>query len=132
MGYDAFPFYHHLFLLVLGFTQSDEMCSAPGGPLQAIQALPGLPGLPGPQGDRGMQGPQGPRGLVGPTGPPGPVSDAVIQQITLDILEQLQRELNLTCSGNSERNPATSCSAIYECNLTAPSGNYWIGNAINC
>lgn len=61
------------------------------------------------------------------------MSDAVIQQVTLDILEQLRRELNLTCSGNSEGNPATSCSAIYECNSTAPSGNYWIRNAtIHC
>ena len=32
------------------------------------------------------------------------------------------------CSGTSEGNPATSCSAVYECNSTAPSGDYWINS----
>ena len=118
-----------IFLLVLGFTESAETCSGPRSSLQAIQALPGLPGNDGTPGAPGPQGVQGPQGLAGPIGPPGAVSNTVIEQITRDILEQLRRELNLTCSGDSENNPATSCNAIYECNSTASSGNYWLKTA---
>ena len=35
----------------------------------------------------------------------------------------------IRCKGTSEDNPAISCQEVYECNSTAPSGNYWIRNA---
>ena len=46
----------------------------------------------------------------------------------------MRRELNLscggnnglTCPGNTERYPATSCKEIYQCYSTAPSGYYWV------
>ena len=104
-----------------------------------IQALPGkpgkngVPGAPGPKGEAGVDGAQGPQGPVGPqglVGPPGNVSDAVIEQLTSDILERVRRQLNLNCKGDSESSPATSCKEIYQCNSTAPSGHYWINTAM--
>ena len=46
-----------------------------------------------------------------------------------DILEDVRRELNLICIGDSEKYPAASCKEVYDCNSTAPSGNYWIRNS---
>ena len=115
-----------------------------------IQALPGkpgkngAPGVPGPKGEAGMNGTDGEQGPVGPQGPaglpgldgrngsdgipgpPGIVPDAVIEQLKEDILEEVRRELNLTCPGNREMYPATSCKEIHDCNPTAPSGYYWV------
>ena len=34
----------------------------------------------------------------------------------------------LLCPGATAKNPADSCRAILDCNPSAPSGNYWIGN----
>lgn len=113
-------------------------------PFPTIQPLPGkpgkngTPGVPGPKGEVGMngrvgeQGPVGPPGLDGRNGTdgspgtPGIIPDAVIEQLRVDVLETLRRELKLICPGNTEKYPATSCKEIYECNSTAPSGYYWI------
>ena len=119
-------------------------------PFLTIQALPGkpgksgAPGVPGPKGEAGMngtdgeQGPVGPQGPIGPPGldgrngsdgrpgPPGTVPDAVIEQLKEYILEEVRRELNLTCPGYREMYPATSCKEIHDCDPTAPSGYYWV------
>ncbi len=95
-------------------------------PYPAILALPGkngAPGAPGPKGEPGVDGVSGPQG---PVGPPGNISDAILEQLTRDILERVRRELNLLCKGSNETNPATSCKEIYQCNSTAPSGHYWV------
>ena len=95
----------------------------------SIQALPGkpgkngAPGAPGPKGEPGVDGPVGPPGPVGPHGSDGVVSDAVIEQLREDILEQLRREI---CPGDRDVYPAASCKEIHGCNPTAPSGYYWI------
>ena len=98
-------------------------------PYAIIQALPGkpgkngAPGAPGPKGEPGVDGPVGPQGPVGPHGSDGVVSDAVIEQLREDILEQLRREI---CPGDRDVYPAASCKVIHGCNPTAPSGYYWI------
>ena len=46
-----------------------------------------------------------------------------------DILEDIRRELNLICNGDSEKYPAVSCKEVYDCNSTAPSGNCWVRNS---
>ena len=110
-------------------------------------------GYPGPDGVHGPLGPPGPpgaRGRPGPPGvsvvnltaaqykqikeelsreclgPPGTVPDAVIEQLREVILEEVRRELNLTCPGDREMYPATSCKEIHDCDPTAPSGYYWV------
>ena len=109
-----------------------------------IQALPGkpgkngAPGVPGPKGEAGMNGTDGEQGPVGPPGldgkngsdgrpgPPGTVPDAVIEQLREVILQEVRRELKLTCPGYREMYPATSCKEIHGCDPTAPSGYYWV------
>ena len=120
-------------------------------PYSTIQALPGkpgkngAPGTPGPKGEPGEDGTDGEQGPIGPVGPQGPVGapgsdgrngsvgspgppgivpDAVIEQLREDILEQA-RKLAI-CIANSDKNPATSCKEIHDCNPTAPSGYYWV------
>ena len=94
-----------------------------------IQALPGkpgkngAPGAPGPKGELGVDGAVGPQGPVGPPGSDGVVSDAVIEQLRTDILEQLRREI---CPGDRDVYPAASCKEIHGCNPTALSGYYWV------
>ena len=119
-------------------------------PLSTIQALPGkpgkngAPGAPGPKGEAGMNGTDGEQGPGGPQrpaglpgldgrngsdglpGPPGTVPDAVIEQLREVILEEVRRELKLTCPGDREMHPATSCKEIHNCNPTAPPGYYWV------
>ena len=94
-----------------------------------IQGPPGPGGSDGTHGVPGLPGANGTNGPPGPPGPPGTVSDAVIELVTRNILEEVKRELNLICNGNSEKYPAASCKEIYECNATAPSGHYWIRNS---
>ena len=118
-----------------------------------IQALPGkpgkngAPGAPGLKGEAGVDGTDGEQGPVGPVGPQGPVGapgldgrngsdgspgppgtvpDAVIEQLRVDILETMRRELKLICCGDREKYPATSCKEILDCDPSAPSGYYWI------
>ena len=101
----------------------------------------GNTGPQGPQGDVGVIGPKGGKGAKGDNGepgypglpgwsgraghpglpgPPGMVTD-------LDLLsEYLLEYFGLQCSGYTMENPATSCEAIYKCNSTATSGNYWV------
>ena len=58
-------------------------------------------------------------------GSPGTVSDAVIEQLQQNIVEEVMRLV--ICIANSENNPATSCKEIqHGCNPTAPSGYYWV------
>lgn len=131
-------------------------CSAgvpgPQGPagLNGNDGEQGPPGQPGPQGPQGLIGPRGVAGNVGETGPPGTdgrngvdgvpgrngtdgvpgnMSEAKIEQIKEVILEEVRRELNLICNGDSEKYPAASCKEIFECNSSAPPGKYWIRNA---
>ena len=98
-----------------------------GSPFPTIQALPGkpgkngAPGAPGPKGEAGVDGRNGVNGLPGP---PGTVTDAGIQQLRVDILEDVRKLI--VCIAKSENNPATSCKEIHECNPTAPSGYYWV------
>ena len=91
--------------------------------------IQGFQGPPGPAGVAGQPGANGTAGLPGPPGPPSTVSDDVIELMTKNILEEVRRELNLICNGDSETYPADSCKEIYECNATAPSGTYWIRNS---
>ena len=118
---------------------------APGAPgPKGEPGVDGTDGQQGPVGPVGPQGPVGPVGLQGPVGspgsdgrngsdgspgPPGTVPDAVIEQLRDEILETVRRELNLTCPGDGEMHPATSCKEIHECNSIAPSGYYWVRNA---
>ena len=116
--------------------------------------LPGPIGTRGYPGPDGVRGPQGPPGLPGPRGrtgspgvsvvnltdaqykqikeelsresPPGTVSDAVIEKLRENILEEVRRELKLTCPGHRGMYPAISCKEIHDSNPTAPSGYYWV------
>ena len=115
-----------------GVNGRDGVDVAPGPP--GISGEPGAAGDPGamvpvgPVGEPGRNGTNGLLGVIGPAGPPGTLSDAVIEQLKRDILEEVRRELNLPCS--SELNPAASCKDIHECDPTAPSGYYWIRTII--
>ena len=86
----------------------------------------GIPGMNGTDGEQGPVGPAGPQGPVGPQGPDGVVPDAVIEQLRDAILDEVRRELTLTCPGDREVYPATSCKEILDCAPTAPSGYYWV------
>ena len=77
-------------------------------------------------GTSGPPGLDGRNGSDGLPGPPGTVPDTMIEQLREDILEEVRRELNLTCPGDREMYPATSCKEIHDCNSTAPSGYYWV------
>ena len=79
-------------------------------------------GLPGVDGRDGVDGRNG---SDGSPGPPGTVPDDVIEQLKEEILDQLRRELNLTCPGD-RKYPASSCKEIHECSHTSQSGYYWI------
>ena len=94
---------------------------------QCIPGLPGRDGQPGPPGPSGLNGHNGHDGTAGPPGlpgPPGTISEAEIEQLRADILEDVRKLL--LCKGISETNPATTCKEIYQCNSTAPSGYYWL------
>ena len=96
---------------VSGMNGSDGECG-PVGPV-------GLQGL------AGAQGPPGRPGLNGTTGPPGTAHDAIFEQLMGDILGEVRNQL-VCKTKNSKNIPATSCTEIYECNSTLPSGYYWI------
>ena len=100
----------------------------PSGP-QGPQGATGEQGMKGDPGEQGPVGPVGPPGSNGSPGLPGTVTDAVIEQLREDILEEVRRELKMTCRGDREMNPAISCKEIYQCNPTALSGYYWVKNA---
>ena len=100
----------------------------PSGP-QGPQGPMGEQGMKGDRGEQGPVGPVGPPGSDGSPGPPGTVPDAVVEQLRADILEEVMRQLTLTCPGDREVYPATSCREIHDCNPTAPSGYYWVSNA---
>ncbi len=117
-------------------------CPATTASVQCIPGLPGRDGQPGPPGPSGLNGHNGRDGTAGPPGPPGPagsdgrdgvdelpgppgtISEAVIEQLRADILEDVRKLL--FCKGVSETNPATSCKEIYQCMPSAPSGYYWV------
>ena len=132
-------------------TKGEEGAALQGdtGPPGAIgpRGYPGPDGVHGPPGPPGPPGTRGRQGLPGVSvvnltdvqykqikeelfreclGPTGTVPDAVIEQLREDILEEVRRELNLTCPGYREMYPATSCKEIYDCNPTTPSGYYWV------
>ena len=100
----------------------------PSGP-QGPQGPMGEQGMKGDRGEQGPVGPVGPPGSDGSPGTPGMVPDAVIEQLRADILEDVMRQLTLTCPGDREVYPATSCKEIHDCDSTAPSGYYWVRNA---
>ena len=114
-------------------TDGEQGPDGPQGPVGPVgpQGPNGAPGLdgrngsgaPGPKGEPGVDGPVGPQGPVGPHGSDSVVSDAVIEQLRTDILEQLRREI---CPGDRDVYPAASCKEIHGCNPTAPSGYYWV------
>ena len=126
-------------------------CPATTASAQCIPGLPGRDGQPGPPGPSGLNGhngrdgPAGPPGPQGPAGsngrdgvggapgrdgtnglpgPPGTISGAVIEQLRADILEDVRKLL--LCKGISETNPATTCTEVYQCMPSAPSGYYWV------
>lgn len=119
-----------------GVNGRDGVDGAPGPP--GIPGKSGAVGVPGNPGEMGPVGPPGPAGkpgrngtdglpgAMGLPGSPGMVSNAVIEQLKRDILEEVRRELNLTCNGDNEIYPAGSCKDIHKCDPTAPSGYYWI------
>ena len=103
---------------------------------QCIPALPGRDGQPGPPGPSGLNGSTGPRGPAGAPGadgadglpgPPGTLSNATINRLKSNLLEDVQKLL--ICKGITESNPAASCEEIYECNPTTPFGKYWINSS---
>ena len=118
-----------------------------------VQRLHSLPGLPGRDGKDGAPGRDGRDGVPGPPGPPGTSAvdnlDEVREIIRLVAREELynlsQQICNnepvkvvvectsttggtVQCPGGSADNPADSCRAVLDCNPSAPSGYYWIGN----
>ena len=111
---------------------------APGlqGPVGPVgpQGMMGMNGTDGEQGPMGLPGVDGRDGVDGRNGsdgspgPPGTVPDDVIEQLKEEILDQVRRELNLTCPGDREGYPASSCKEIHECNQMAPSAYYWVNN----
>ena len=110
-----------------GLNGRDGQQGTPGPPCP--QGPIGEQGMKGDRGEQGPVGPVGPPGSDGSPGPPGTVPDAVIEQLRADILEDVMRELTLTCPGDGKVYPATSCKEIHECDSTAPSGYYWVRNA---
>ena len=118
-----------------------------------VQRLHSLPGLPGRDGKDGAPGRDGRDGVPGPPGPPGTSAvdnlDEVREIIRLVAREELYNlsqqicnnepvkvvvECTSTtggttqCPGGTPDNPAVSCRAVIDCNPSAPSGYYWIGN----
>ena len=116
----------------------------PQGPVGPT-GLQGPAGLDGTNGQQGPTGPQGPQGPVGPTGPQGPagapgadgadglpgspgtLSNATIDRLKSNFLEDVQKLL--LCKGITESNPVASCEEIYKCNPTTPFGKYWINSS---
>ena len=125
----------------------------------------GAPGRPGSDGLDGIAGPPGRNGRDGLPGLPGRLTTADREQLKEEILDSLREQLSMQrCNSTStppkdqsahphaecknikasKASPAASCKAIYKCDPTAPSGNYWINtttgpvqaycemNAINC
>ena len=82
-------------------------------------------GPPGPAGNRGLRGAKGEPGVPGPSGMkgakgwPGPADFQMFSEYLLEYY-------GLQCNGYTMENPATSCEAIYKCNSTATSGDYWV------
>ena len=122
----------------------------PPGPsgLNGHNGRDGAAGVTGPQGPAGLdgtnrqQGPTGPQGHQGPTGPtgapgadgadglpgpPGTLSNATIDLLKSNFLEDVRKLL--ICKGITESNPAASCEEIYKCNPTTPFGKYWINSS---
>ena len=118
-----------------------------------VRRLHSLPGLPGRDGKDGTPGRDGRDGVPGPPGPPGTSAvdnlDEVREIIRLVAREELynlsQQICNnepvkvvvactsttggtTQCPGGSADNPAVSCRTVLDCNPSAPSGYYWIGN----
>ena len=119
-------------LFLEGEAAAGDVCNQ-RSPFATIQALPGkpgkngAPGVPGAKGEAGVDGAPGPQG---PVGPPCNISDAVIEQLTRDILKRVRRDLNLLYKDHSESSSAASCKEIYQCDPSAPSGLYWINTAL--
>ena len=114
-----------------GLNDTDGQQGPPGpqgpqGPIgeQGMKGDPGEQGPAGSDGRDGVDGAPGRNGTDGLPGPPGTISEAVIEQLRADILEDVWKLL--LCKGISETNPATSCKEIIDCDPTAPSGYYWV------
>ena len=84
---------------------------AAGSCLATMKSSPCVPGLPGKPGEQG------------PPGPPGVLSDAELQELRRELVEEITCKLH---KGDTAASPATSCKEIYECNSTSPSGRYWL------
>ena len=85
--------------------------AAAGSCLATMKSSPCVPGLPGKPGEQG------------PPGPPGVLSDAELQELRRELVEEITCKLH---KGDTAASPATSCKEIYECNSTSPSGRYWL------
>ena len=110
-------------------TDGQQGPPGPQGPQGStgVQGMKGDPGEQGPAGSDGrdgVDGAPGRNGTDGLPGPPGTISEAVIEQLRADILEDVRKLL--LCKGIRETNPASSCMEVYQCNSTAPSGYYWV------
>ena len=90
--------------------------------LKGEPGISGPVGPPGPVGTRGLRGAKGepgPSGMKGAKGWPGPADFQMFSEYLLEYY-------GLQCNGYTMENPATSCEAIYKCNSTATSGDYWV------
>ena len=98
----------------------------PQGPMgeQGMKGNPGEPGPAGSDGRNGVDGAPGTDGTDGLPGPPGTLTDAVVDQLRREILEDVWK--TLLCKGITNTNPATSCKEIHQCIPSAPSGLYWV------
>ena len=100
--------------LLLAFTWFPVLflrTEAAGSCLATRKSSPCVPGLPGKPGEQG------------PPGPPGVLSDAELQELRRELVEEITCKLH---KGDTAASPATSCKEIYECNSTSPSGKYWL------
>ena len=131
-------------------SNATKVCASSQSHVQRPHSLPGLPGRDGKDGAPGRDGRDG---VPGPPGPPGTLVvdnlDEVREIIRLVAREELYNlsqqicnnepvrvvvECTSTtggttqCPGGTADNPAVSCRAVLDCNPSAPSGYYWIGN----
>ena len=131
-------------------SNATKVCASSQSHVQRPHSLPGLPGRDGKDGAPGRDG------RDGVPGPPGPLGTSAVDNLdeVREIIRLVAREelYNLSqqicnnepvkvvvectsttggtvqCPGGSADNPADSCRTVLDCNPSAPSGYYWIGN----
>ena len=131
-------------------SNATKVCASSQSHVRRLHSLPGLPGRDGKDGAPGRDG------RDGVPGPPGPLGTSAVDNLdeVREIIRLVAREelYNLSqqicnnepvrvvvactsttggtvqCPGGTADNPAVSCRAVLDCNPSAPTGYYWIGN----